>query len=50
MKMSKHQVWKSIFFLHTNKPQKIFADFSRLENDQFFPYFSRRRNPDQFCG
>jgi len=31
--LPKMQVWKIIFFFHTNRPKKI---FSRLENDQIF--------------
>jgi len=34
--MSKDQVWKITFCFHTSRPEKFFADYSRLENDQTF--------------
>jgi len=34
--MLKDQVWKIIFFFHTNRPKLVFPDFYRLENYQKF--------------
>jgi len=36
--MSKDQVWKIIFFFHTNRSKKM---FSRLENDKLFSILFR---------